>query len=110
MKKVMICAAFIAAMGIFNSANAQDIKKDRKGNKTESCCHRKSNCPKNENCCTMNNACTRKQECSMDKCNGKCPQQKGYCQENCCDNSGLCMQSNGKCTCAAPGKKNKNKK
>jgi hypothetical protein len=36
MKKIMMCAAFIAAMAIFSTSNAQGVKK-QKTTKTEQC-------------------------------------------------------------------------
>ncbi len=106
----MIFAAFIAAMGIFTSVNAQDIKKDKKNTPTESCCNRKSNCNKNEKECTPNKECTGKKECCSNKGDKKGTQKQACSKEACCDKSGICKKSNGKCTCPVPANKDKSKK
>ncbi|MGL4851906.1 MAG: hypothetical protein ACRC3Z_04590 [Phocaeicola sp.] len=65
MKKVMICAAFIAAMATYTTAAAQDAKKEcTKSEKCEKKCDSKD---KKEGCCK-----TKKADKKADKKAGCC--------------------------------------
>ena len=74
MKKLMMCAAFIAAMATFTTAGAQDVKTKK--------------CPRTEQCSKQcANADCKKAECKDCKCgsavckDGKC--QQGTCKQAC---------------------------
>ena len=56
MKKLMICAAFVAAMCTFSTDNAQDVKKETK----KECCAKKAECTKDKKECTKKAECTKK--------------------------------------------------
>lgn len=82
MKKMMLCAALIAAMGVFTTTNAQEPKKCPK---TEQCCQKK--CDKNQKCaqacCKENckNADCKKNDCKNCTCDkAKC---KAECKKAC---------------------------
>lgn len=78
MKKIMICAAFIAAMGIFTATNAQEPKKCTK---TEQCCQKK--CDKDKKCdkaCCKDNC--KNAECKKSDCK-KCACSKQECKSEC---------------------------
>lgn len=78
MKKIMLCAAFIAAMGIFTTANAQEPKKCTK---TEQCCQKK--CDKNEKCaqaCCKENC--KNADCKKNECKN-CTCDKAKCKSEC---------------------------
>lgn len=72
MRKVIVCAAFIAAMGLFTTANAQDVK-TKKTTETEQCtkkCDSKSDCKKDAKCakaeCKDGAKCTKDAKCSKE--------------------------------------------
>ncbi|WP_455672308.1 hypothetical protein [Phocaeicola sp.] len=64
MKKLMMCAAFIAAMATFTTAGAQDTK-TTKCTKTEQC---QKKCDKKCDKATCKNAECKKAECKDCKC------------------------------------------
>lgn len=63
MKKIMMCAAFIAAMGLFTTVNAQE--KAKKCTKTEQC-EKKCDQAKKDKCCKAE-GCT-KADCKKTDC------------------------------------------
>ncbi len=63
MKKLMICAAFVAAMCAFSTVNAQEVKKETK----KECCTKKAECKKDKKECTKDTKdCTKKADCKKD--------------------------------------------
>lgn len=84
MKKLMMCAAFIAAMATFTTVNAQDVK-TKKCPQTEQCCKQCGNadCKKAacKDCKAINAAC-KDCTCGNAVCkDGKC--QQGTCKKAC---------------------------
>lgn len=78
MKKIMICAAFIAAMGISTTVNAQEPKKCTK---TEQCCQKKCDNERKckQACCKEN---CQNDECKKNECK-KCTCDKAQCKQEC---------------------------
>lgn len=81
MKKFLMCAAFVAAMAMFGTVNAQDAKKAPKAQKpaTEQCtkkCDKKdAKCCKTDAKCAKKDAKCCKKNCkpTCNKANAKCP-------------------------------------
>lgn len=85
MKKLMMCAAFIAAMATFTTVNAQDVK-TKKCPRTEQCCKQCGNADcKKAACkdCKCDKAACKDGKCQQGTCNKACD--KKACAKKCCD-------------------------
>lgn len=82
MRKIMMCAAFIAAIGLFTTTNAQEPQKEC--TKSEQCCQKKCDNDKkcDKACCKdCKNVDCQKAECKQCTCDkAKC---KSACKQAC---------------------------
>ncbi|MEG1563584.1 MAG: hypothetical protein RR365_07630 [Bacteroides sp.] len=85
MKKLVICAAFFAAMCTFATVNAQDVKKDAP--KQEACCNKKADCKK---ACTKD--CTKECAKTCAKATKECAKTKECTQTKVCKDAKPCCK------------------